>query len=711
MSVHHRTCHFCEAMCGLRLTVESGRVVRTEGDEADPLSRGHVCPKAFALAEFHEDPDRLRKPLRRRGRDFEEINWSTALDEAAERMHELQTRHGRHALGMYVGNPAAHSFPALMSAPNLLRGLRSKHRFSATSVDQLPHMLAAHAMLGHQLFLPVPDVDRTEFMVVIGANPLVSNGSIMSAPDIRRRLQDVRERGELIVIDPRRTATAKAATRHHFITPGSDAYLLASMVREVIARGERLGRLAPFVDGIDDLKQWVEPFTLELAAARTGIEGDAIVALVEGLLTHERAVVYGRLGTCVQEFGGLCGMLLVALNVLSGHLDAPGGLMFATPAVPMLQVTGPGGFGRFHSGVRGLPEFGGELPVSTLAEEIRAGNIAGMITLAGNPVLSTPSGHRLDEALASLEFMVSIDPYMNETTRHAHIILPPASPLERPHYDLVFHALAVRNTANYSPPIFDTDQPHDGQISLGLVRRLLRLRHGPANRRYLQTLALEQVPLERLLDAALRIGPYGRGIAGIKTDRKGRPQPKGKLSLKYLKEHPSGVDLGPLTPAYPDRAPTGRIQLAPAFYEADFERLRDHAPSKGLRLIGRRQLRSNNSWMHNAPSLMKGRDRCTLHVHPKDGARLGLTHGARCEVQSASGRVELAVELTDDVMEGVVSLPHGFGHSLEGVRLETATEKPGVSANVLTDAAQVDALTGNAILNGVPVSVRPLAHG
>ncbi len=704
-------------MCGVKMTVDSGKVTRIEGDRHDPFSRGHICPKAPALADLHDDPDRLRKPLRKSGDGWTEVEWDEALDEAARRLLAVQTQHGRHAVGAYIGNPTVHNLPALVAGPELLRGLRTKHRFSATSVDQLPHMVVAHAMFGHQLFMPVPDIDRCDYMVMLGANPLVSNGSIMTAPDFRKRFRAITERGETVVIDPRRTETAKDASRHLFIRPGTDAYFLFALVREVLHQGADLGRLESVIDGAEKLGPLAEPFTAERAERATGIAASEVEAIAGKLLHHKRAVIYGRMGVCTQRFGGLNAWLLVVINALTRHLDEPGGAMFARPAIPALDLTGPGHFGRWRSSVRDLPEFGGELPVSALAEEIEAGAIRAMVTVSGNPVLSTPNGAAVDRALSKLDFMVSVDPYLNETTRNADLILPPCSPLERPHYDLVFHALAIRNTAKYSPPLFETDAPHDGQILSGLLRRLLQGRHGRLDPRTLKARAMEAMPVERLVDLGLRFGPYGKGALGVKPAKLGNKQlgPKGPLSLDVLKDHPHGVDLGPLQPAFPDHAPRPRIDLAPVVFVQDVERL-DHADrasdngatSNGqMTLIGRRQLRNNNSWMHNAPSLMRGRERCTLLMHPDDAERLGIKSGAQAEVTSRIGNVTAQVAVSDEMMPGVVSLPHGFGHHRKGTRLGVAEANSGVSVNDLTDPAAVDELTGNAVLNGVPVEVAP----
>lgn len=717
-TVHYATCPLCEACCGLRVETEGDQVVSIRGDEDDPLSLGHVCPKAMALQDLHEDPDRLRHPMQRRGTRWEPISWDEALDAAAAGLHRVQRSYGADAVGMYLGNPNAHNLGAMLFGPMLLRAMRTKNRFSATSVDQLPHMYASHLMFGHQLFFPVPDLDRCDLFLVIGANPLVSNGSIMTAPGMRRRLREIGQRGRVVVVDPRRTETAAAASEHVFIRPATDAFFLLAMVHVIAREGlVNLGRLEPFTDGLDALLAASEPFTPARAAAATGIAADTIERLARELASTPRAAVYGRVGACTQRFGGLNAWLINALNLITNHFDRPGGVMFPTPAIDVLSAAqgfgiGRGHIGRWRSRVRGLPEFGGELPAATLAEEILEpgeGRIRALVTQAGNPVLSVPNGAKLDEALGSLEFMVSIDPYLNETTRHAHLILPPVSPLERDHYDLIFHAVAVRNTAKFSPAVFPkpAGAKHDWEILLGLIARLESLRHGALSKEALQARALLALGPRRLLDAGLRLGPYGRGVAGLKPN--GRAV--GDLSLGELLRRPHGVDLGPLMPSMPERLPKEhpRIELAPAAFVRDLERLvaseHEAQEDRSLRLIGRRLLRSNNSWMHNAPRLMTGKPRCTLLIHPDDASDRGIRSGDLVTVTTRTGRASVPAEVSDEVMRGVVSLPHGFGHDRPGVRLRVAREHAGVSLNDLTDHELHDELTGTAAINGVPVEV------
>ncbi|MEE8138720.1 MAG: molybdopterin dinucleotide binding domain-containing protein, partial [Thermoanaerobaculia bacterium] len=551
---------------------------------------------------------------------------------------------------------------------------------------------------------------RTRFLLMLGANPVASNGSMMTAPGVQRRLKELRRRGgRLVVVDPRRTETARLADQHHFIRPGTDALLLMALLQVILGEGrERPGRLAEICDSLEAVRSLVSDFPAERVAAATGIAAEEIRALAREFAAAPSAVCYGRLGVSTQEFGGLCQWLINVLNLVTGNLDRPGGAMFTKPAVDLLASTSPGHLGRWTSRVRSLPEFGGELPASVLAEEILAegpGQIRALLTVAGNPVLSTPNGGQLERALERLEHMVSIDFYLNETTRHAHIILPPTAPLEHDHYDLVFNLLAVRNTAKYSPALFapPADTRHEWQIFSELHRRL---DHGPLRSRLRRSLNARLGP-RRLLDLGLRFGPYGTGL---------RPFGRG-LTLGRLERSVHGIDLGPLEPCLPDRlrTPGQRIELAPEVFVGDLPRLRQRLEGAAeeacgnatLLLLGRRQVRSNNSWMHNFPRLMRGKERCTLLMHPGDAARLGLETDQRVAVVSRTGRVVAPLEVSDEMMPGVVSLPHGWGHHRPGTRLATAQLHPGASLNDLTDDPRVDPLIGTAALNGVRVEVEP----
>jgi anaerobic selenocysteine-containing dehydrogenase len=707
----------CEAICGLSVEVEDGRATRIVGDERDPFSRGHICPKAAALDDVRLDPDRVTEPLLKTpSGDFSPVSWERALDVAAERLGAIQDAHGPDAVALYLGNPLAHSYSALLGVLVLYLTLGTRSRYSATSLDQLPHMLASLEMFGHQALLPIPDVDRTDFLLVLGANPLVSNGSIMSTGGIGPRLSALKERGgKIVVIDPRRTETARVADRHVFIRPGTDALLLLAILQVVFAeRLARPGRLARFTVGLDALERAVEPFTPEAVARVTGIDAATTRELAREYAGAKRAACYGRVGVCTQEFGGAAAWLVNAIDVVLGHMDEEGGKMFSNAAVDLVRFASmigyKGSFGAYASRVRGLPEFGGELPAAALAEEIdtpeQAGangrsngrvtsRVRGLITVAGNPVLSAPNGTRLDRALSTLDAFVSIDMYVNATSRHAHVILPPTFGFERDHYDLVLYAVAARNAARHVKAIFPPrgQTRDDWEIALALSDRIAR-RGGTARRWGARGVCalLKRLGPRGLLELGLRAGPH-------------------RLSLAHLEREPHGIDLGPNVRSFPARLGTKdkRIRLAPARFLAEIPRLAARAKAadgaQELVLIGRRQLRSNNSWMHNSHRLVKGRDRCTLLMHPDDATARGLATGARVRVKSARGEVTVPLEVTDEMAPGVVSLPHGWGHARAGVRLSVARERAGASINDLTDEQRVDALTGTASFSGVPVEV------
>jgi len=697
----YRSCPLCEATCGVAITTEGDRVLSVRGDDADPFSKGYICPKGTALGDLHHDPDRLQRPVVRDGAEWRELPWEAAFDLVATRLRQVRDAHGKDAIGVYQGNPTAHNLGLMTYGQLLLRSLGTRNQYSATSLDQLPHMLAALLMFGNQLLMPVPDIDRSDLFICLGANPLVSNGSIMTAPDVKGRLKAIRDRGgRVIVIDPRRTETADKADRHVFIRPGTDAVLLLAMIQVVFA--EQLVQTGHVpVTGVSDLRRITAAWTPERAAPITGIAAGDVRDLTRALAITRRAVLYGRIGICTQEFGGLAAWLCYVLNALTGHLDQPGGLMFTTPAVDPLPLAGKfgfdGGFARWLSRVSARPEFGGDLPMGVLAEEIETpgtGQIRALITCAGNPVLSAPGGPGLERALGKLDFMVSIDPYINATTRLAHVILPPASPLERSHYDLALNAFAVRNIAKYSPPTFErpAHARHDWEICLALWRRLgAPSKLGPVSRAVEG--ALGRLGPEALLDFGLRTGPH-------------------RLSLRRLREAPHGLDLGPLEPRLPKRlgTPDATVHLAPREFVADLARLAARyaspAPAAGgLVMIGRRDLRSNNSWMHNSERLAKGPARCTLLIHPDDASARGLADGGVAKVSTPRGAIELPVEVTDTMMPGVVSVPHGWGHGRSGVRLRVASATPGESLNDILDPAMLDELSGTSALTGQTVEV------
>ncbi|GAA3806630.1 molybdopterin-dependent oxidoreductase [Nocardioides panacisoli] len=713
------TCPLCEATCGLRVTLDGDRVTGVRGNPDDVFSHGYICPKGASLGALHEDPDRLRTPMVKRDGRHEPATWDEAFAVIAERLPAVIAEHGADSVAAYLGNPSVHNLSTSLYARVLLKALGTKNVYSASSVDQLPKHFTAGYMFGHPLTIPVPDVDRTDYLLMLGANPLVSNGSLMTAPDIRGRLRGIQQRGgRIVVLDPRRTRTAEAADEHLAIRPGTDALFLFALVQVLFEEGlVTLGALDGLVEGMDRVEAWAKDFAPEGVEARTGIAADDVRRIARELAAADSAAVYGRMGTTTQEFGTLASWLVDVLNVLTGNLDRPGGAMF--PLAAAGQANSAPGAGRpfrhdrWQSRVRGLPEVIGELPVAALAEEIRtpgAGQVRALITVCGNPCLSTPNAAALDAALDGLDFMVSVDVYLNETTRHADVILPGPSPLARPHYDIALYQLAVRNVANWSVAALDSDVPQEWRTLLRLAGVVAG--QGPdvditalddmvaadlAGRAGVDLADVGgRVGPERLIDVLLRGGPYD-------------------VTLADLEASPDGVDLGSLAPRLPDvlSTPSGRIELAPEPIVQDVPRLVDSLAAAtgdpgGMVLIGRRNLSSNNSWMHNITPLVRGENRCTAQIHPEDATRLGLLDGGTALIRSRTGEVKVPVEVTDVVRPGTVSVPHGWGHDLSGVRMAVAETHAGTNSNVLSDDLLLDAPSGNAVLNGLPVEVAPV---
>ena len=732
------TCPLCEATCGLEVVTQGREVISIKGDSEDVFSKGYICPKAYGLKELDADPDRIREPMIRRDDQWQTVSWQEAFTEVERGLAPILKQHGRNALAVYAGNPNAHNLSSLLYLPVMLRAAGTQNIYSATSVDQLPKQVSVALMFGTPLSVPIPDVERTEYLLILGANPLVSNGSLFTAPDMRGRLRRLRARGgKLVVIDPYRTRTAQEADEHHFIRPGYDAHFLFALVHTLFAENLiHLGRLVEHTIGTEQVRELAQHFAPEQVAALCGIDAETIRAIARDLANTSHAAVYGRIGTCTQEFGTLSSWLVDVLNTLTGNLDREGGVMFPKAAAGARNTNGLGNrrgmqIGRWKSRVRGLPELFGELPVVCLAEEIETpgdGQVKALITIAGNPILSTPNSQRLQHSLEKLDFMVSVDMYLNETTRYANVILPPLPALARSHYDIVFYQLATHNIANYSTPIIEREvgaldewevllklsailMGHSANVDAAvvddmtigqLVQREVTIKGSKVQGRDASEIVAELHPHrgpERMLEFMLRTGPYGDGFDS---------QQEG-LNLATLEANPHGVDLGPLQPRIPEvlRTPSGKIELAPAIIVADVERLQaslTRTPDQML-LIGRRELRSNNSWMHNILALTKGKDNCTLHIHPVDATRLGLMGGDTAHISSRVGAVDVPIEITDAIMPGVVSIPHGWGHNLSGTHMQVAVEHAGVNTNILTDEEVVDVLSGNAALNGVAVKV------
>ncbi|WP_394360164.1 molybdopterin-dependent oxidoreductase [Amycolatopsis sp. SB7-3] len=711
MTTAHVTCPLCEATCGLEVTIDEKSLVnRVRGDSEDVFSKGYICPKGASLGALHHDPDRLTAPLVKRDGEFVEVTWDEAFAEIDRRLRPIIDEHGRNAVAVYAGNPTVHNAALVLYGRVFFKALGTRNFYTATTVDQMPKHFSSGYLFGDPQTIPVADLDRTGHLLILGANPLVSNGSLMTAPDTRGKLRGIQERGgKIVVLDPRRTRTAQLADEHHAIRPGTDALFLFALVHVLFAEN----RVTPgeHVDGVDEVRVLAEPFTPEAVAPATGIDAAEIRRIALELADAERAAVYGRMGTTTQAYGTIASWLVDVLNTLTGNLDREGGVMFPLPALWRPRRSSPFTSGRWTSRVRGYPEVLGELPVATLADEIETpgeGQVRALVTISGNPALSTPNSARLSEALRQLDFMVSLDVYLNETTRHADVILPGPSPMERPHYDVALYALAVRNVANWTPQTLETDMPQEWVTLLRLagiaagqgpdvdVAAFDTMVAGETARRTGVDLSLAEgrTGPARMIDLMLRGGPYG-------------------LSLADLEAAPHGIDLGALKPRLPEALATasGKVELAPEAITKDVPRLRaelDKAPDGGLLLIGRRHLSSNNSWMHNLTPLVRGGNRCTVQVHPDDASRLGLTDGGLASVTSRAGKLEAPVEVTADVRPGVVSMPHGWGHDLDGTRTKVAAAHAGVNSNLVADETLLDVPSGNAVLNGIPVEVTPV---
>ena len=688
---HYRNCNLCEAMCGLEIEHTDREIISIKGDKKDVLSKGHICPKAVALKDLYHDKDRLKTPLRKTVNGFEEISWDDAFDEVAQKLKGIQEKHGTNSVSTYQGNPNVHNWGMMLYGTPFIKSLKTKQKYTATSVDQLPHHIASLLMFGHQMLIPIPDIDRTDFLLILGANPAVSNGSMLTAPGFTNKIHAIKKRGgKVINIDPRFTETSKIASEHHYINPGKDALLLLSLIHTILK--ENLDKKSHLpINDLETIREIVKGFSANATAASIGISADEIENLAVSFAKADKAVCYGRLGVSTQEFGGICQWLVNVLNVITNNTDRIGGAMFTKPAVDLVMMTGmqgkTGTFNRYQSRVNNLPEYSGEFPVATLSDEILTegeDQIKAFVCIAGNPVLSTPNGKRLEKALSQLEFMVSIDIYLNETSKHADIILPSTTGLETSHYDLAFHQLAIRNTAKYNSILFEKEetQKHDWQILNALTERITGVKN-PASP-------------EMMLDMMLKLSPYQSE----------------NLSVEKLKSNPHGIDFGALKPCLEKRLFTKdkRINLAPKCFVEDIIRLENKLEKETnsefpFYLIGRRQLRNNNSWMHNSEILIKGKNRCTVLMNIRDAEKLNLKDKQEINVTSNISNIKIPVEISSDIMEGVVSIPHGFGHHRDNLKMKLAQEHAGVSINDLTDDKRIDHLTGNANFSGTRVRI------
>ena len=694
--IHYRTCNLCEAMCGLKITYKEKKVISIVGDKKDPLSKGYICPKSQALKDLYEDSDRLKTPIKRTENGWEKISWTEAFDEVEHQIKKIQEKYGNDAVATYQGNPNVHNLGALLYGGSFLKSLKTKQKYSATSADQLPHHIASLKMFGHQMLIPIPDIERTDYLLILGANPGASNGSLLTAPGFSQKIKNIQKRGgKVINIDPRYTETSKISSEHFFINPGKDALLLLSLLHVIFEQGiDEKSHLSNHLKGINEIKEIVKKYPPQKTAPIIGIDGFEVQKIAIDFMNSKTAVCYGRMGVSTQEYGGICQWLINVLNIVTNNMDKVGGAMFTKPAIDLVFMTGMqgkvGNFDRYRSRVHDLPEYSGELPVATLADEMITegeGQIKMFICTAGNPVLSAPNGKKLEKALDKLDFMVSIDIYLNETSKYANIILPSTNGLETVHYDLVFHQLAIRNTAKLSEALFEKEvnQKHDWQILNELTERI----SGKKN----------SLTPEMMLDGMFQFSPYKEA----------------NLSINKLKENPNGIDLGALQPLLTKRIFTEdkKINVSPSFFIDDLKRLdqelfnaiEDNKTDFPFALIGRRHLRSNNSWMHNSKLLMKGKNRCTVLMCSKDANTLSIKNHQKIRITSNVGTIELPVEISDEMKEGVLSIPHGFGHNREGTKIRLAEENAGESINDLTDDFKIDRLTGNANFSGTRVKV------
>ena len=694
--IHYRTCNLCEAMCGLEITYKEKKVISIVGDKKDPLSKGFICPKSLALKDLYEDPDRLKTPIKRTENGWQEISWTEAFDEVEIQIKKIQEKYGNNAVATYQGNPNVHNVGSMLYGGPFLKSLKTKQKYSATSADQLPHHIASLKMFGHQMLIPIPDIERTDYLLILGANPGASNGSLLTAPGFPQKIKSIQKRGgKVINIDPRFTETSKISSQHLYINPGKDALFLLSLLHVIFDQGiEDKTHLSNYLKGLEEIKEIVKEYSPKKTALLIGIDSLEIQKIAKDFMNSKTAVCYGRMGVSTQEYGGICQWLINVLNIVTNNMDKVGGAMFTKPAIDLVYMTGiqgkVGNFDRYRSRVHNLPEYSGELPVATLADEILTegeGQIKMFICTAGNPVLSAPNGKKMEKALEKLDFMVSIDIYLNETSKYANIILPTTNGLETLHYDLVFHQLAIRNTAKLSEVLFEKDenQKHDWEILNELTERITEKKNS--------------LTPEMMLDNMFQYSPYKEA----------------NLSVNKLKENPNGIDLGSLQPLLIKRIFTvdKKINVSPKIFIDDLKRLnkelckdtKEEETKYPFALIGRRHLRNNNSWMHNSKLLMKGKNRCTVLMSSKDANNLSITDHQKIKIISNVGSIELPVEISDEMKEGVLSIPHGFGHNRNGTKIKLAEENAGESINDLTDDNKIDKLTGNANFSGTRVKV------
>jgi anaerobic selenocysteine-containing dehydrogenase len=702
--VNYSFCNLCDSCCGLIIEHDGQQILSIRGDKDNVLSRGHVCPKCLALMDIYNDPSRIRKPLRKRGKEWEEISWKEAIEETAERITDIQKKYGNDSLAFFFGNPVAHNYATLLTILPFINTLKTKNIYTANSVDAWPRLLVSILLYGNQALLPIPDIERTKYFLILGANPIISHGSVMTAPDCKRRFRELQERGgKIVVIDPRRSETAKIADEHYFIKHGTDHLFIFSMLHILFKEKLiKLNHLSNKIEGIKEVEVLAREFAPEKFSEQTGIETKVIYKITREFAKADSAVCYGRMGTRTQKNATVTTWLIDLLNILTGNIDSPGGAMFTTPAVDLVGMAKllrrTDWFGRTRSRVNGFPDLTGELPVAALYDELErhgAGQIKALLTLAGNPVLSLPNSKRFEKALKNLEFMVSIDFYINETTQYSNIILPPVTYLESDHYPIIELATSIRNTAHYSDTVISpaADSKQEWEIleylgrNIGSNRGILE-----KTKAILKYVILKKVGPERILDILLRFGPH-------------------KLSLQELRKYPHGLDLGGLKPRLLEEMNNKKVNLLPGLIAKEIESIKlelDDKNSGGYHLVNRRNLLGMNTYLHNFPRLLKGDNRCTLLINLSDAEKLNISNGETVRVKSRVGTIEIPVEITDEIMPGVVCIPFGWGHNSDGARLAIANKIPGVNINIIIDEKIIDTISGTSAVNGTKVSIEKI---
>jgi anaerobic selenocysteine-containing dehydrogenase len=714
---HVTYCRICEPLCGLLATVQDGRLVKLRPDPDHPLSKGFACPKGIAMAYVQNDPDRVTRPLRRGpDGDFEPVSWDVALDDIGARLRRVLNAHGASAVGWYLGNPSAFSYSHPIWVKGFMDAIGSPNLYSAGSQDVNSRFVASELLYGSPLIVPIPDLERTDLLLIIGANPLVSHGSVLTAPRIRDALHEIVARGgRVVVVDPRRSETARAF-EHLPIRPDGDAWLLLSLLRTIF--DERLEDTAAIERqscGVDTLRALVEPHTPESTEPRTGISAASTRQLARDLATAGTAALYGRTGSCLGRHGTLVAYLIDALGVVTGNLDREGGAIFGTGAIKiehLLHRIGADSYDRYRSRIGGFPEVLGQLPASLMASEMTTpghGQVRALFVSSGNPVLSVPNGEELEQALQRLELMVAIDLYVTDTSRHADYILPATTFLEREDFPSAFLTFSTKPFVQWTDPVLAPrgEARQEWQIIEEISKRIETTPASAWPLRALGRLGIRISP-KRLIDLGLRLGPKG-DLFGLR---------RGGLSIARLRREPHGIVLG-------DRHPTG--VLPKKLFHAD-KRVRLDSPlivdevaalgaqhrddqSLPLRLIGMRELRSHNSWMHNVPALMQGDRVHRARIHPGDAAARNIEDGAPCRIVSAHGSIELPAKVTDEIGRGTIAVPHGWGHvSRSGWR--QAVQAGGANVNLLASSKpdDLERLAGMARLNGIPVRVEPVAQ-